>query len=850
MQTTPQFTKKIQQCLYFRQNSLWPLGLSVLLVLCSSMAFGQVSGKVFKDFNANGVFNTSTSYNEVGMAGVVVKATNPAGTALTVTYTSGTATTSTGAYTVTGGTLGQIRLEFVLPDMLTFASKGATGGTNILFPSGATQDLAVNSPEDYWNNAGQPIPQLVVPCYINGTITNPGSIANTGIVQIGNDQNGITGLTMNEVAKASQVGTVWGEAYQKSNDRFFFSAFLKRNAGFGPKGPGGVYIGEKNGSGVYKITASFDLQSVIPSNSATAIDLGTVTRVTSPATADNYLAVAAKDDPSRDLDAFAKVGTISYGDIDIDEAHKLLFLTDLKQNRLLAVDVSGGTTTLGTASAATLGSLTKAYAITLPSGTTCTGGSLRPWGLKIYKGKGYLGVICDGMTSQTNADLKGYILTFDPTNVSAGFTKILTLDMSYRDPTFWTNFVPWTSTWTQAKAKSHGYTSGGTETILNCQPTISDIEFNENGDMTIGIMDRFGNQMGAKNYTPLAGNTTLIDARAYGDILQARKNASGTWVLEGTTGTIAPNFTAANNIASGYGNVSSTKGEYYNDRAGDGSEEAVMGSLVKIMGTDKIVATIVDPYPVTATVLNPYYDSGGLHWFNTTTGAWDQYATLYSQDYGVDFGKAVGLGDLEAALSPAPIEIGNRVWDDTDKDGVQDAGEAGLSGVTVTLCLASAPSTPVATATTDASGNYYFSSATGTNTASAIYGLNLTFNSNYILKFPTTSGTKSLTTKDLGGNDLTDSDAAANGQIAFTTGSAGENDHSFDVGYYVCTKPAAGNDQAPTCVGTTAITTATLAATAVSGGAWTQAASNPAGAVVSTPASATSGITGLTPGVY
>ena len=65
-----------------------------------------------------------------------------------------------------------------------------------------------------------------------------------------------------------------------------------------------------------------------------------------------------------------------------------------------------------------------------------------------------------------------------------------------------------------------------------------------------------------------------------------------------------------------------------------------------------------------------------------------------------------------------------------------------------------------------------------------------------------------------------------------------------------CVKPNAGTDQSPVCQGNTAITTATLAATAVAGGAWSQVGTNPAGAVVTTPTSATSGVTGLTPGVY
>ncbi|NBB22423.1 hypothetical protein GVN20_23925, partial [Runella sp. CRIBMP] len=62
--------------------------------------------------------------------------------------------------------------------------------------------------------------------------------------------------------------------------------------------------------------------------------------------------------------------------------------------------------------------------------------------------------------------------------------------------------------------------------------------------------------------------------------------------------------------------------------------------------------------------------------------------------------------------------------------------------------------------------------------------------------------------------------------------------------------PVAGDDQTPTCVGNIAITTATLAATAVSGGAWTQAPGNPPGATITTVSSATSGVTGLMPGVY
>jgi hypothetical protein len=55
----------------------------------------------------------------------------------------------------------------------------------------------------------------------------------------------------------------------------------------------------------------------------------------------------------------------------------------------------------------------------------------------------------------------------------------------------------------------------------------------------------------------------------------------------------------------------------------------------------------------------------------------------------------------------------------------QDGDEPAIAGVTVVLC-ASGSNTPIASAVTDANGNYSFSTASGTNTSSAIYGLTLT----------------------------------------------------------------------------------------------------------------------------
>ena len=55
--------------------------------------------------------------------------------------------------------------------------------------------------------------------------------------------------------------------------------------------------------------------------------------------------------------------------------------------------------------------------------------------------------------------------------------------------------------------------------------------------------------------------------------------------------------------------------------------------------------------------------------------------------------------------TPTPINVGNFVWEDLDEDGVQDAGEPGIAGVTVQLWNSDMDSL-IDSAVTNANGNY------------------------------------------------------------------------------------------------------------------------------------------------
>jgi hypothetical protein len=797
-------------------NVLKSLIICTLLIGISNDVIAQVSGTVFKDFNANGTFDSGASYNEVGQSGVEVKAYDSSGASLAVTYTGGgTKTNGTGEYSVASATPGQVRLEFILPDNYIFATIGATGGTSVMFPTTSTQNLAVNTPDDYWDNTTIADPTLLIPIYTQGALTSAykdkaglyslKQSASSPAETFTNGSNQTfpaidTLMDKIEVCKMKDIGTVWGVAFDKKNQTYYLSAFAKRHSGEGPLGFGGIYIIQKNSNGTYTKKTGIDLQGLTPSLGST-LDLGTITRTNTDNTSDNYIADPIYT-PSWDLDAYAKVGVMSYGDADFFEAGQKLFVTNLKQKTLLEIDASSDLSGL---SGAALGAKIKSYDITtLPNVPTCTGGVLRIWGLKIYKGVGYLGAVCDASISQDKNDLKGYILSFDPNNVAAGFTTVLNINLNYRD--YSSEWHPWTSNWSQTGV---GIPNGG---FVYTEPAISDMEFDERGNLIISVMSITGHKLGYGNYLPVSGNTTLIVPISGGDLLRACYNdVTKSWVMEGTNG-CNQNFTATENAEQGYiATGANGLGEFFDDPSGDGNSETVMGSLAKVMGTNNVVSTVIDPFPNTVASGEGFWSTGGLQFYNVQTGTWNQQARLYEGGWQENYGKVYGLGDLEFALTSAPIEIGNRVFMDTDSDGEQDAGEMGLDGIKVELWKAGSK---VKDVTTTNGGQWYFT--------------NLDAKTDYEIKILAASfpSGKSLTILNTASNakDLIDSDASLVGSdavITYKTGSAGQNNHALDFGFKTaCIKPTVGPDQTLLCAANSTPTTATVAAATV-GTTWT-----------------------------
>jgi len=117
----------------------------------------------------------------------------------------------------------------------------------------------------------------------------------------------------------------------------------------------------------------------------------------------------------------------------------------------------------------------------------------------------------------------------------------------------------------------------------------------------------------------------------------------------------------------------------------------------------------------------------------------------------------------------APVatgSIGDYVWLDSNRNGIQEGNELPLKGVLVELF--DATNRAVAQTTTNDSGHYLFS-----NIAVGIYSV----------KFHPSSG-YTITQKDRGGDDTKDSDVNPNGKTDKVTLHANENITSVDMGLY------------------------------------------------------------------
>ncbi len=343
-------------------------------------------------------------------------------------------------------------------------------------------------------------------------------------------------------------------------------------------------------------------------------------------------------------------------------------------------------------------------------------GVLRPWGLAFNGGRGYLGVVADASISLSRDHLFAYVLSFDPKNVEAGFTEEVVFPLGYPrerasnadqnnpQPLRSAAWQPWVSDWEQTLIPTQGEPKNiqGSLLCAYAQPILSEINFASDGSMVIGLMDRWAHQVGFNNYCTNPGDRTLLIGYAAGDALKASLEENGIFSLEESNQDDGRFYRKDDGPS--YGGEFFYEDYYDTDLAHHG--EIGTGGMNAFTGNDEVVATVRSPREIRL----PFFDFGGLfsqglHFYDANSGQRTREYLFVGPDI---IGKANGLGDIEFLKGITPPSVGNFVWCDANANGVQDATDFGIDGVTITLHDRENASMVIEQQVTTNNGQYFF----------------------------------------------------------------------------------------------------------------------------------------------
>ncbi len=748
----------------------------------------EIRGTVFEDFNFNGLYDNG---EYLGVDSVIITATDSLGN----TFTD--STDSNGDYALTGLVENRTyRLEFTnLPSWAQSTFHGEDNGTTVQFlQAGYCANLGVASPANYCVDD----PELLIGCFVqgayNGAASSGKAIVSISYSYAGDPDGNINGTTYsgpndwptetpvrplpNAIATHAEVGSIYGVSFDQTQNKLFSSAYVKSGTSLGPgESTGAIWVTD-DPLGTPSTSLYVDLNSVFA---------GT------PAGANPHPIATTDFSDENDSPTNAFIGKVGLGDMIISPDDSTLFVVNLNDRKLYEIPTTGAlnATTILTHDIPTANLPVETDAMGTPG--TCPSADVRPFGLGYSKeGDLYVGAVCscesisagqDAVSNPASYQLTAYVWKFDGTNFTLVLDESLRFDRG--DSGSYTTFDTHSSQtgfdWEPWSDLSASVIVNASRMVQN-EPMLADIAFDTNGDMVLGFRDRSGDVVN------VTGGFT-----SSGDVYRACKAGPNSWVLENNANCGGVTTGGANN-GEGPGG-----GEFYfQDRQGDNIDNSGIGGLLLIPGKGEVVSVAVDAVYLDSDgdfLTNPR--AAGIQVFNNSTGILEGAYNVYTDEDVNTFEKASGLSAVDPNCGFAPIEIGNYVWEDTNSDGIQDAGEPGIIGVTVELVKGGVV---IATTQTDSLGQYYFSSTsavdsnltwTGTGADTALIP-----NTTYVVRISNATGGSqqtplngfSLTTTDANSNNSNslDNDASLNStsaEITATTGDYGAVNHSFDFGF-------------------------------------------------------------------
>ncbi|QQS32239.1 MAG: carboxypeptidase regulatory-like domain-containing protein [Acidobacteriota bacterium] len=732
---------------------------------------GTISGRVFQDFNGNGVYNTSTTITndgfgnipvaiDRGVANVQVRAFNASGANVTSGGVVNTDAAGLFTLTTTDAGSGPYRVEFTnLPagfkpsSRSTDSVNGGTAtnsGSTVQFVStpATNVNLAINYPTEY----SQDNPQVAAAVYQSGdNLVSPSGdlVTLLSFPYSAGSTDTSTSATLSlfdePAAKplgvlADQIGPTFGLAWSKKSKRLYASAFFKRHVGFGPQGPNAIYIIDPLGSGT--VVGHF----IVPGPATNLHDTS------------NY----PRDNNNTGWDA---VGKSSLGGLVLSEDESTLYVVNLANRTLYALN-------------ATTGAMISSQAFPtnppLPSGN-CPAADVRPFALAMYRGQLFAGMVCSAQSSSnvdsftdsngngihnsgdyyidtnnngvrdtgepyvningtagyqagepfTDVDgngvhnlgdarrLRGYVYSVNPATLAFGSSPLFQMPLNYkrglntRSEGSMAAWRPWSAVYRNASTNQFW--------VSYAQPMLTDIAF-DNGDMILAFRDRLGDQIGNGTLSNPSdpSNTNFYQPRTGGDIIRAC-GSIGSWTLENDA-RCGGNGTGPQNTQEGPGGGEFYHGDAYTLSASYTSPTTTIAG--KGSNHDDVTSggvlmmpgapdVITTVFDAIPNVTNQVYD-GGIRWLNNTNGGFSKALRLY-----------IGAGNDPNTMGKAG-GVGSSMELMTDPAPIEIGNriwrdlnpngvqDPGEFGLAGVTVRLYDGSSVVGTAVTDANGEYYF----------------------------------------------------------------------------------------------------------------------------------------------
>lgn len=707
-------------------------------------AANGITGRVFLDYNLNGQLDSQSAMSnfantmniglafDKGIANAQIKA-ECVGAAGKLSFGPVTSDVNGQYYLATPGAVAGnyncILQLTTIPSGYTVATQSGSGQqvlTQVVSPNAVNTYFALQQEMSYCQNN----PDLAVNRFAYGQQTanapfagnndvanifafpyNSGTAGVPNTLPAGYNHPLETDNAFKDLALANQVGSVFGLGWHPSSHSLFASAYMKAWTGFGSGGTGGIYRVDLSNPSSPVSSLYANLNQIFPATPPTVGSDPYLTGIFSSANpgyvqiADgssapdgSYVASGNATRDNQDGQIAAAVGKTAFGDLDVSADGKSLFVVNMANNKLYILPVRSAPLTAADAG------LISSYSI--PFAANCrVNGTKRAFGLGEYEGGLYVATECGAEYGYTWEVSEHSVFRFDLQSKTFSTTPSLV------------------------------YARPSEDTYGIIFSLITDLVFDPAGQMILTF----------RNNLSSSTDTTADDGKgsAYSVIRRAciQDKAAYRWEKENNAscgGVTTPGKDA------GYGTGPSSGTFFYQEYPADNGpalRAASYGGAAQIPGFMEMAYTVSEPFE---------FYSVGVSWVDTglgnpaTAGQRNRAYSFYQGTGAFDYpdnrpinGKNAAIGDLEVLCDTPSLEIGNRVWQDSDSDGVQDAGELPVAGVKVELFanganLASA--TPLATAVTDANGYYVFSSdmrgypATGNNAPNDTTGANGGFN--------------------------------------------------------------------------------------------------------------------------